>query len=153
MIKDIRFAMLTTCDADGTLHSRPMASKQADSFHGELWFFTKKSSHKIKEVHKGSEQVNVSYSDPDNQSYVSISGVADLIDDKVKSKELWTDYMKTWFPGGLDDPDLTLLRVKITTADYWNGPSSKIGQLYGMAKAAITGDQSSLGEHKTVNVH
>ncbi len=61
-----------------------MVNKQADSFHGELWFFTQRSgkifidklrfihyfvlAHKVTEVKKGSEEVNVSFSDPDHQS-------------------------------------------------------------------------------------
>ncbi len=40
MIKEIKFAMLTTAEPDGTLRSRPMAT-QATEFNGELWFFTK----------------------------------------------------------------------------------------------------------------
>ncbi len=40
MIKDIRIAMMTTIDADGMLHSRPMYAQEADE-HGDLWFFTR----------------------------------------------------------------------------------------------------------------
>ncbi len=63
---------------------------------------------------KGSEEVNVSYADPENQSClyynytviifriffvlkdVSISGRADLVDDNIKKKDLWSDSLKTW---------------------------------------------------------
>ncbi|CAF2331459.1 unnamed protein product [Rotaria sp. Silwood2] len=149
IIRHAKFSMLTTVNQDGTLHSRPMINKQADSFHGELWFFTHQSTHKITELKKGSEEVNVSYSDPDHQSYVSISGRADLVDDSTKKKDLWDDSLKIWFPKGLDDPDLTLLRINIVEAEYWDASTSIMKKLYGLAKATILGDHSSLaGENK-----
>ncbi|CAF0725136.1 unnamed protein product [Rotaria sordida] len=144
IIRHVKFAMLTTVNEDGTLHSRPMINKQADSFHGELWFFTHRSTHKITELKRGSEEVNVSYADSDHHSYVSISGRANLVDDNTKKKDLWNDSLKIWFPNGLDDPDLTLLRINIVEAEYWDSSASIMKKLYGLAKAAILGDHSSL---------
>jgi len=153
IIHHVKFAMLTTVNPDGTLHSRPMINKQADSFHGELWFFTQRSAYKVAEVKEGSREVNVSYSDPEHQSYVSISGRADLIDDNTKKRDLWNDSLKAWFPKGLDDPDLTLLRVNIVEAEYWDSSSSIMQKLYGLAKATILGDHSSLaGENKKLTL-
>jgi general stress protein 26 len=37
-IKDVRIAMMTTAEADGTMHSRPMATQEKE-FDGDLWFF------------------------------------------------------------------------------------------------------------------
>jgi len=149
IIKNVKFAMLTTLNNDGTLHSRPMINKQADSVHGELWFFTQRSAHKVTEVRAGSEEVNVSYSDPENQAYVSISGRADLIDDNIKKQDLWSDSLRPWFPKGLDDPDLTLLRINIVEAEYWDASSTIVQKIVGLAKAKLLGDHSSLaGENK-----
>ena len=40
LIKGIKIAMLTTVNpTDGSLHSRPMATQEAE-FDGDLWFFT-----------------------------------------------------------------------------------------------------------------
>ncbi len=39
LIKDIRIAMLTTQESDGTLRSRAMGTQQVE-FDGDLWFFT-----------------------------------------------------------------------------------------------------------------
>ncbi len=150
MIRHIKFAMLTTTDEDGSLRSRPMANKQADEFDGTLWFFTHASSHKVEEV-ETSQEVNVSYADPDKQSYVSISGKAELVRDRAKAEELWTPMTKLWFANGIDDPDLALLKVTVSKAEFWDGPSSKMVQAFGIAKAAISGDYSGLGENKKLN--
>lgn len=47
LIEDVQFAMMTTVDADGTLHSRPMATQNPEEFDGTLFFLTNKNSHKV----------------------------------------------------------------------------------------------------------
>lgn len=150
MIKGIRIAMLTTVDDDGTLRSRPMATHDME-FDGDLWFFTQEHSAKVEEVQR-EHQVSVSYSDADKQRFVSVSGRAVLVTDPAKIRELWTPYLKAWFPKGIDDPELALLKVSVEKAEYWEGPASKIVQLLGFAKAALTGQQYDVGEHEKLNL-
>jgi general stress protein 26 len=150
LIKGIKFAMLTTAEADGSLRSRPMAT-QRTKFDGRLWFFTKESSPKVKEV-RGDRHVNVSYADPDDQNYVSVTGTARVVTDRAKIRELWNPAYRAWFPKGVDDPEIALLRVDVTRAEYWDAPSSAMAHLYGMAKAAVTGRPANVGENKKVNM-
>ena len=145
LIKDIRIAMLTTVDEDGSLRSRPMAAPQA-AFDGELWFFSGADTPKVEEAQQH-HQVNVSFADPEHQSYVSISGTATLVRDRQKMEELWSPWFRTWFPQGLDEPNLTLLKVDVEKAEYWDAPSSAMVQLYGAVKATLTGQAPQAGEH------
>lgn len=149
-IKDVRFCMLTTTEADGSLRSRPMATSQAQD-NGVLWFFTAKGSGKAAEIAHDA-QVNLSYAEPDKQLYVSVSGMASVQDNKAKAKELWTPLLKAWFPQGLDDPNLGLLRVSIDHAEYWDAPSNKMVQLFGMLQAAVTGKPYDQGENEKLDV-
>ena len=96
---------------------------------------------------QGDDQVNVAYANPSSDTYVSVSGVAHVVDDMAKKKALWNKAAEAWFKGGVDDPDLALVRVKIEHADYWDVKESKLVQLYKMAEAAVTGKQPKLGEH------
>lgn len=139
LIKDIRFAMLTTVEEDGTLRSRPMATQEFE-FDGDLWFFTAAHAPKVDEV-QHNQHVNVSYAEPKDQKYVSISGTAQLVRDRAKIEELWNPLFKAWFPQGLDDPELALLKVSVEKAEYWDSPSSKVVRLVGFAKALLTGKQ------------
>lgn len=150
LVKDIQFAMLTTVEPDGTVRSRPMAT-QKQEFDGDLWFFTGASSPKVREIRTDS-QVNVSFADPGNNAYVSISGTAQLVRDRQKIEELWNPIYKAWFPDGLDDPDLALLKVTSTQAEYWDSPNGKIVQAIGFAKAIITGKQAEVGESQKVSL-
>ena len=137
LIKGIRTAMLTTTLKNGTLRSRPMA-QQPGGFDGELWFFTYDHTAKTDEITKD-KHVNVAFVDPGYNRYVSLSGLASVVKDRAKAAELWNPMAKAWFPKGLDDPKLVLLRVQVTQGEYWDGPSSTIVQLYSYAKALVTG--------------
>jgi general stress protein 26 len=150
MVGDAKFAMLTTLEKDGTLRSRPMATMQLDS-KGDLWFFTSLSSSKIEEA-RPDQQVNLSYARTDKQDYLSVSGAAELVHDKEKMQSLWSPWLKPWFPKGLDDPDLALLRVSILEAEYWDAPDSVTARAYGLVKALATGDTHELGEHRKIDV-
>lgn len=150
LIKDSRIAMLTTVDQTGELRSRPMGTMSVE-FDGDLWFFTKEHSPKVSEIMRDNK-VNVSYCDTGSQNFVSITGDAELITDKAKMAELWTPILKAWFPDGLEDPELSLLKITVTKAEYWDAPSSKIVQMIGFAKAAVTGKPYDAGEHGKIEL-
>ncbi|MCM2348386.1 MAG: pyridoxamine 5'-phosphate oxidase family protein [Bacteriovoracaceae bacterium] len=140
MIKDIKYTMLTTISEDGSLHSRPMVSQDFSKVHfdGTLWFFSRKSSLKNHAI--GHEQhVNIAYANPDKQRYISVSGTATISEDKEKMKELWSSEFSTWFPQGLEDPELSLIGVHVDSAEIWDTLPSKMVQLAGFVKAKLTG--------------
>lgn len=149
-IKDVRVAMITTVGDDGKLVSRPMYTQQEDRADG-LWFFTAKSSGKADEIVRN-DQVNVAYADPAKNLYVSIAGRGRIVDDAQKERELWNPMNKAFFPDGPEDPELVLLHVDPASAEYWDGPSGAVRQLFGMARAAVTGDREQLGENEQVDL-
>jgi general stress protein 26 len=151
LIKGIKFAMFSTAMPNGTIHSRPMAT-QNTAFDGTLWFFTRADSGKAHELHTDCH-VNVSYADPSDNRYVSVSGRASVVRDMAKMRELWTEIHRAWFPDGLDDPNVALLRVDVTDAEYWDAPSSKMVQLAGFVKALVTGRSAEdLAEHRKIHL-
>ncbi|HZI19623.1 MAG TPA: pyridoxamine 5'-phosphate oxidase family protein [Pyrinomonadaceae bacterium] len=150
LISDIEFAMLTTVEPDGSLRSRPMATLRQD-FDGELWFFTRASAPKVEEVEQD-QHVCVAFARPDKQHYVSVSGRARLVRDRARIEELWNPAYRAWFPDGTDDPDLALLKVSAEKAEYWDGQSSVVAHLAGLAKAAVTGQSYQGGENEKVNL-
>lgn len=146
-IKDVKFGMFTTQDASGSLSSRPLTSQQLDD-EGSMWFFVSDKEAFTSEI-LDNPSVNVSFADVDDHLYVSVSGRAELLRDRAKAEELWNPMVKAWFPQGLDDPHLALLRVRIASAEYWDTANSKMVTLFAMAKAAITGKPpTNVGEHR-----
>ena len=141
LIADIRIAFLTTMDEDGLLHSRPMATQAMDE-EGVLWFFTSDYTPKVHDVllHK---QCGLMYALPEKNRYVSICGHAELVRDPETLKRLWKPALQAWFPKGLDDPNLALLKVEMENAQYWDASSSKLVQLYQAVKAFATGKSAA----------
>ena len=151
MIKDIDFCMLTTVDESGDLHSRPMSSNGDVDENGDIWFFTGVSSHKVSEV-ADTPKVNLSFADPDNQRYVSVTGVAQLVRDRQKIDELWRPQFQMWFPKGKDDPEVGLLRIRLEKAEYWDNPSSTVGFALSFVSSLVTGKEPDLGENRKLDL-
>lgn len=153
LIKDIRFAMFTTKHDNGHLHSRPMTTQNKSiNEDNTLWFFMSRKSEPVADLGDGAN-VNVAYADTDKDAYVSVSGVARLVEDRARAEQLWNKMAEAWFPGGPTDPDLALVRVDIVHADYWDVKENKLTQLFKMAKAAVTGNPpTGMGEHGSVRM-
>ena len=132
LTKGIGFAMLTTLRPNGRLHSCPMATSEVDT-DGALWFFSGNNTEKVEAI-KSDPRVNLAYSDAGSQRYVSITGSAEPVRDHVKAKELWQPQYQAWFPMGLQDPNLILLKVHIQAADYWDATAGRMLSLAGFPR-------------------
>lgn len=150
IIKDIKFCMMTSQNADGALQSIPLTTQDIE-FDGDLWFIVKKNCEFMQnvDVHP---LVNASYSSPKG-SYVSISGQARQVEDKAKLAELWSEAYKVWFPEGMNDPNIALVKVDVMDAEYWDSPGSAVVKMAAFAKAYLTGDRKPMGEHRKVHLN
>lgn len=151
MIRKTPFCMLTTADAAGRLHSRPMATNNDDDFDGELWFFTRAHSLKTAEVEQ-THQANAAFADPSRQNYISLSGTAQVVRDRSEIRRRWKPALTAWFPKGVDEPDIALLRVTVESAEYWDAPSSVVAHAISLVKAAVTGKPADPADHKRVEL-
>ena len=127
-IRGIKTATLTTEIGGGIIHSRPLpALKTIDA--GVLWFFIRFSFSTTQEIEDGAA-IRLACVSGDNRTFVSVTGTATLIDDADKAKALWHPSLGDWFPEGAEDPDITLLRVDVVKAEYWNAPLKQLTPLY-----------------------
>ncbi len=149
LIHGIRIAMLTTTGTDGSLHSRPMATQQKP-FTGELWFLTGLHSGKVSEIRSDAE-VALTYVDG-KQTFLSLSGRATVSRDKAKIEELWNPMYQAWFPEGKDDPEISVLRVDVDRAEYWDAPSNAIVRNVQILARALSGGKTTVGEHASVSL-
>jgi general stress protein 26 len=150
MIKDMKAAVLVTHGDGDELRGRPMWAAGLDADGKTLWFFSKNATEKTDEISRN-DRVLLAYSDPSNQSYVSVSGKARVLRDVAKQKELWSAPMKAWFPNGAEDPAIALIAVEMTGAEYWDSPSSTLVHAFGYVKATVTGKPAQGGENERVS--
>jgi len=151
MVKGVRSCMLITHEKNvENLSGRPMGVNKIDD-DGTMWFFTRASSSKVDEIEE-SRKVAIAITNESSNNYLMIHGTATLVDDKSKMKELWSSVMKAWFPLGLADPDMTLIKVTPSEVEYWDSSSSKMIVLFNILKAIVTGKEYAEGEHGKINL-
>jgi general stress protein 26 len=146
-IKPVPFGMFTTVDQHGHLTSQPMTTQQVDA-DGGLWFFTSTATDLWENI-AANPKVNVSFAEPADRLYVSISGTAERVVERERIRALWNPMVAAWFPNGADDPYVALVRVAARTVHFWDSKENKVTQMFEMAKAAITGTRPEIdpGEH------
>jgi general stress protein 26 len=151
LMKGERFGFLTTITMDGRLTSRPMTLQEVE-FDGDLWFFCYDDSAKAAQI-RSHPEVNVSFANDKQSEWTSLSGKAEVVNDRQQAERLWAAPLKIWFPDGLDTKGLSLIKVHVDSAEYWESPSSKVRQLIGAARAAATGDPDKFpGTNRSVDL-
>ena len=148
LVKASKIALLTTITPSGQLHSRPLATQEAD-FDGDLWFFTQDPSSKVDDI-RSNDQVNAAFES--GKGYLSVSGSATIVHDRTKIDELWTPAASAWFPDGKDDPTVALIKVSAQSAEYWASDEPGVVSIFKIAKAALTGGQPDVGDNKSVDL-
>jgi general stress protein 26 len=145
LIDSIRIGLLTTVDLDGSLHTRPVETLRCDA-DGTLWFFTDHESPKAQEL-SHDMRVSVGYSGPSKKVYVAVTGRARILRDQALAAELWIPGQRAWYPKGVDDEHLSILRVAIERAEYWEAPG-RVSYLLAAMTATITGRPATVGQSK-----
>jgi general stress protein 26 len=151
MMKGVKTCMMMTGDKKGgSLSGRPMGLTKVEA-DGSMWFFTKSMSLKVEEL-EDNKEVAIAILNEDSNNYLMINGEAGLVYEKEKMKELWSPVMKAWFPDGVDEPGLVLIKVTPVEVKYWDSSSSKMVILFNMLKAIVTGKVYDEGEHGSINL-
>jgi general stress protein 26 len=127
-------AILVTRAQSGSLHGRPLtiAKKELD---GTLWFLTSVQSGKVAEVVTDSRTLVTMQS---SNRFIVAHGIAELVPDRGKIDELWSEVQRVWFKGK-DDPDIAVVRFCPSEAEFWdNAGALGIQFVFNAAKAIVS---------------
>ena len=108
----------TEIQTGNSFSTRPMAVQKVDD-DGNLWFLSAKDSHKNAELEKDFS-VQLLFQGSDYSDFLNLYGTASITDDKEKIKDLWKPILKTWFTGGIEDPRISVIKVKPLEGYYWD---------------------------------
>lgn len=138
LMRDFDTAMLVTKTEEGGLDARPMAVAEVTD-GGSLWFVTDRRSGKIDDlIRHGTAGITMQGS----RKYVSITGTVNVVDDRARVEELWSEGWEIWFPGGKDHPAITLLQFIPEHGEYWdNSGFVGIKYLIKAGKAYLQGER------------
>ncbi len=117
--------------------TRPMSAQKVDDA-GNIWFLSDKDSTKNMEV-KDDDNVQLLFSGSSHSDFLSLYGKASINYDKAKIKELWEPIVKTWFQQGVDDPNISVIKVEPSEGYYWDTKHGKIVALTKMLTSMVTG--------------
>jgi hypothetical protein len=99
-----------------------------------------------------SDNVCLVFSDIRKQHYVSLTGRAELSDDRAKIKRLWSN-LDSAFWSDENDPSIRVLKITPTIAEYWDhADAAAIASTVEMVKAALTGSRPDLRSNEKVEL-
>jgi general stress protein 26 len=134
LMQKIGFAMLVTRDGE-KLRARPMTA-YLERESNAIYFLTDVRRHTDEEIarHPG---INLSFADASSQRYVSVTGTAEVSNNRAKIKQLFSTPAKAWWASA-DDPDIRVLKITPDDAEFWDSPGTVISYVK-MAAALATG--------------
>lgn len=134
LLESFDTAMLITRHGED-VHARPMRVAGVEGAN-TVWFVTGEKSPKAEEIRDDSR---ISATFQGKLEFVALSGRAALVREKSKIDELWQTSWKAWF-SGKDDPNITLIRLTVTDAEYWDTAGTRgIRYAFEAARAMVTG--------------
>jgi general stress protein 26 len=151
LLKGMPVGMLTTQAPDGTTHSRPMLVHDIDDA-GWLWFLTDRYSRKACELSRN-PNATIAFQSRRADRYVSVQGTAVVVIDDVKFTKLWNPSLRSWFPRGRRDPEIALVAVRVSRAEYWLVPRTRVARLMSAARTMMTGKRRAAGRYGILELH
>jgi general stress protein 26 len=150
LVEQINICMFITNTTGDHEHTRPMATIEVED-DGTLWFYTDVRSIKVKEVHN-QHTVHLTYAHPGKEAYLDVWGNAEVVNHRQQVVDKWSPIVKAWFPDGINDPNLGLLKVQPYEVYYWEAETGKMVQFFKMAASVVTGKRLAEGAEGSLNV-
>lgn len=141
LLSQFRTAMFVTHGRGTGLHARPMAVAKMEE-NGTLWFVTGRDTPKMDELTAHPDALVCLQKD--NQ-FVTVSGRVEVVQDRGKIEELWSESFRVWFDGK-DDPNLVLLRLVANAGEYWDQSGTR-GLKYAFRAAKAYANRERVDPH------
>lgn len=105
-------------------HSEPLTAQLDKDQVDTLWFFVGRDNR----LARGGAAM-VQFVSKGHDFFACLAGEARVDNDPGLIDKLWSKQTEAWFPGGKSDPNLTLLRIDIDTAELWETDMSLSGRV------------------------
>lgn len=149
LAESIDHAMMATDLKSEPFHVVPMSTKKVDD-DGNIWFLSDKNSTHNQNIER-QNRAQLIYADKGNFEFLTVYGRASISSDRNKIKDLYGSGDDAWFEG-LDDPNLTAIKIEPDDAHYWDTKNGKVLSLLKMVGGAITGNEPDLGEEGKLKI-
>lgn len=134
-------------------HAQPMTAFREEET-GTIWFFTRDDTDLARDVSVGGGQSAMfHYGSKDQNVWACIHGQLSVAHDREKIDRYWNPILAAWYPGGKDDPHLTLLRFDADDGRIWVNEGGFFKFFYEVAKANVTKTLPDSGGVVDVNLN
>lgn len=138
-------AYVTTIDSDGFPQTRAMFNlRRKEQFPGLaalfkdhqndflVYFTTNTSSPKIEHIRRN-PKVSIYYCKASEFRGLMLSGEMAIVTNRAEKEKVWQKGWEMYYPGGVNDPDHTVLRLRPATAKYYHQVNAFYFDLKGKA--------------------
>lgn len=116
LMSSIKTMFLATNGSHGHPNLRAMMPVKIEGTD-TVWFITALESSKIIELVKNNKAAIYGFS-PNTMAEFRLWGNVSILDDHASRKYIWSDDLKKYFPAGVDDPAMRVLRFDVVSGLY-----------------------------------
>lgn len=131
-------------------HFQPMTAF-VERETSQLWFFTYKDADIAETVASGEAQAMFVIQGKELRG--CIGGRLQLSHDPARIDRYWSPTVAAWYPGGKDDPRLTLLRFDAEDAHVWIDAAGPLRFAWEVAKANANHERPDVGGRTSLDLH
>lgn len=124
-------------------HTQPMTA-MAEPATEEMWFFTRDDSDLALESIGGVE-ARLVFLGKGDKVQADIIGRLRVENDRGRVDRYWNPMVAAWYPGGKDDPHLTLLCFEPLRGQIWVADKGTLGTAFEITKANLAKTMPDLG--------
>lgn len=147
LMEKIGFCMISTRSGED-IRARPM-TPHLEPMENAIYFLTDINGTKDDEIARW-PNVGLAFADARGQKYVSVTGSAELSNDRAQIRELWSTPAKAWWQNA-DDPAIRVLKITPKYAEYWDSPGTVVSYVK-MLAAAVTDTRPHMGDNAKVSM-
>lgn len=137
LVKSFDIAMMVTLQSKD-MHARPMAIARLDK-RMDAYLITDTDSVKVDEIEKNPHALLTSQG---TRQFASVKGEITIDHDRALLETMWKATWKVWFPEGITDPRIAVLKFTAHEGEYWDNAGLKgLKYVFDATKAYISGER------------
>jgi general stress protein 26 len=118
----------TNIKVDDNTMCRYMGLEEVDE-NGNLWFLSDSNSTINNDIARD-KNVQLFFTDPDRDRYLTVNGEATIITCPSQTPKLSSPFLKAWRKKEIEDPKISIISVNTKSAYYWDSSSGKSIRVY-----------------------
>ena len=149
LAEGIDFCLMATNLGANPSHAIPMSTKEVCD-QGNIWFLSHKNSQHNENI-VANPNTELYYGKPGAMEFLTVFGEASISTDRAMIDKLYGKSDDTWFDG-IDDPNVTVIKVTPKDAHYWEPKSNALVSLVKMGVGYVTGKKQEIGDEGDLKI-